>query len=153
MNWNDDRVELLRKLWQDGLSASQIAAQLGGVSRNAVIGKVHRLKLSARGRATAAPARPKKAAKPAGSGAPKSGGRMTSSRPMAVTVGATALKIHYDAEALPLWESAPTTGSEAEIPSEIRSRLAAGGTFYWRVRIDGESGPRAGPLHRFDVAP
>ena len=47
MNWNDERVELLRKLWQDGLSASQIAAQLGGVSRNAVIGKVHRLKLSA----------------------------------------------------------------------------------------------------------
>ena len=43
-----------------GLSASQIAAQLGGVSRNAVIGKVHRLKLSSRGRATAAPARQKK---------------------------------------------------------------------------------------------
>ncbi|WP_244661514.1 GcrA family cell cycle regulator [Mesorhizobium huakuii] len=46
MNWTDERVELLRKLWSEGLSASQIAAQLGGVSRNAVIGKVHRLKLS-----------------------------------------------------------------------------------------------------------
>ncbi|TIT88095.1 MAG: GcrA cell cycle regulator, partial [Mesorhizobium sp.] len=61
MNWTDERVELLRKLWSEGLSASQIAAQLGGVSRNAVIGKVHRLKLSGRGRATAAPARQKKA--------------------------------------------------------------------------------------------
>src|SRR5262245_40116267 len=60
MNWTDERVELLRKLWAEGLSASQIAAQLGGVSRNAVIGKVHRLKLSSRGRATAAPARQKK---------------------------------------------------------------------------------------------
>ncbi|MEP4560994.1 MAG: GcrA family cell cycle regulator, partial [Nitratireductor sp.] len=44
MNWTDERVELLKKLWAEGLSASQIAAQLGGVSRNAVIGKVHRLK-------------------------------------------------------------------------------------------------------------
>ena len=35
MNWTDERVELLRKLWSEGLSASQIAAQLGGVSRNA----------------------------------------------------------------------------------------------------------------------
>ena len=50
MGWTDERVELLKKLWQDGLSASQIAKQLGGVTRNAVIGKVHRLGLS--GRAT-----------------------------------------------------------------------------------------------------
>ena len=60
MNWNDERVELLRKLWAEGLSASQIAAQLGGVSRNAVIGKVHRLKLSSRGRATRCPRAPEK---------------------------------------------------------------------------------------------
>ena len=55
MNWTDERVELLKKLWSEGLSASQIAAQLGSVTRNAVIGKVHRLKLSSRGRSTAAP--------------------------------------------------------------------------------------------------
>ncbi|MEO7026487.1 MAG: GcrA family cell cycle regulator [Caulobacteraceae bacterium] len=55
--WTDERVELLRKLWLDGHSASQIAKQLGGVTRNAVIGKVHRLGLS--GRATPSqPARP-----------------------------------------------------------------------------------------------
>lgn len=50
MAWNDERVELLKKLWSEGLSASQIAGRLGAVSRNAVIGKVHRLGLS--GRAT-----------------------------------------------------------------------------------------------------
>lgn len=54
MAWTDDRVEKLKKLWAEGLSASQIAKELGGVTRNAVIGKVHRLGLS--GRAT--PSRP-----------------------------------------------------------------------------------------------
>jgi GcrA cell cycle regulator len=57
MGWTEERVECLRKLWLDGISASQIAKQLGGVTRNAVIGKVHRLGLS--GRATPSqPARP-----------------------------------------------------------------------------------------------
>ncbi|KAB2939429.1 MAG: GcrA cell cycle regulator [Hyphomicrobium sp.] len=50
MAWTDERVELLKKLWGEGLSASQIAGRLGSVTRNAVIGKVHRLGLS--GRAT-----------------------------------------------------------------------------------------------------
>ena len=48
MTWTEDRVATLSKLWADGLSASQIAKQLGGVTRNAVIGKVHRLGLSGR---------------------------------------------------------------------------------------------------------
>jgi GcrA cell cycle regulator len=61
MAWTDERVEELKKLWSEGLSASQIAKQLGGVTRNAVIGKVHRLGLS--GRAT--PSRPaRRPAKP-----------------------------------------------------------------------------------------
>ena len=54
MSWTDDRVEVLKKMWGEGQSASQIAKELGGVTRNAVIGKVHRLGLS--NRATAAPA-------------------------------------------------------------------------------------------------
>ena len=54
MGWTDERVESLKRLWLDGLSASQIAKQLGGVTRNAVIGKVHRLGLSGR----AAPSQP-----------------------------------------------------------------------------------------------
>jgi len=58
MGWTDERVETLKKLWLDGLSASQIAKQLGGVTRNAVIGKVHRLGLSGR----AAPSHPSRPA-------------------------------------------------------------------------------------------
>jgi GcrA cell cycle regulator len=48
MSWTDERVETLKKMWSDGQSASQIAKELGGVTRNAVIGKVHRLGLSNR---------------------------------------------------------------------------------------------------------
>ena len=49
LSWTDERVELLRRLWIEGLSASRIAAELaGGVTRNAVIGKVHRMGLSGR---------------------------------------------------------------------------------------------------------
>jgi len=57
MSWTDDRVEMLKKLWAEGLSASQIASELGGVTRNAVIGKVHRLGLAGRAKSpgTAAP--------------------------------------------------------------------------------------------------
>lgn len=57
--WSDDRVSTLSKLWADGLSAAQIARQLGGVTRNAVIGKVHRLGLSGR----SAPSRPSRPAR------------------------------------------------------------------------------------------
>ena len=57
MSWTDERVERLSRLWLEGLSASQIAADLGeGVSRNAVIGKVHRLGLSGRATTSAAEA-------------------------------------------------------------------------------------------------
>lgn len=48
MSWTDDRVALLKKLWGEGKTAAEIAKQLGGVTRNAVIGKAHRLKLSNR---------------------------------------------------------------------------------------------------------
>lgn len=48
MSWTDDRVELLTKLWTEGKTAAEIAKTLGGVTRNAVIGKAHRLKLSNR---------------------------------------------------------------------------------------------------------
>ena len=48
MTWTDDRVKFLVKLWSDGKTCSHIAALLGGISRNAVIGKVHRLGLAGR---------------------------------------------------------------------------------------------------------
>ncbi len=69
MSWTDDRVELLKKMWGEGQSASQIAKELGGVTRNAVIGKVHRLGLSNRStsaasaEATAKPVKEKAAPK------------------------------------------------------------------------------------------
>ncbi|MDF0597121.1 GcrA family cell cycle regulator [Psychromarinibacter halotolerans] len=67
MSWTDERVELLKKMWSEGQSASQIAKELGGVTRNAVIGKVHRLGLSNRasGGGAAAEAKPAEAEKPA----------------------------------------------------------------------------------------
>ena len=67
MSWTDERVELLKNMWGEGKSASQIAKELGGVTRNAVIGKVHRLGLSNRAttsKATKEKAAPKEAAKP-----------------------------------------------------------------------------------------
>lgn len=62
MSWTDERVETLKTLWAEGQSASQIAKVLGGVTRNAVIGKVHRLGLASR---TASKPEPAKAAKDA----------------------------------------------------------------------------------------
>jgi GcrA cell cycle regulator len=68
MGWTEERVELLKKLWLEGLSASQIAGILGeGVTRNAVIGKVHRPKLSGRAKpATSAPRARSATPRPAG---------------------------------------------------------------------------------------
>ncbi|SFK03109.1 GcrA family cell cycle regulator [Celeribacter neptunius] len=76
MSWTDERVELLKKMWGEGQSASQIAKELGGVTRNAVIGKVHRLGLSNRAGsgASAKPAaapKAKPAAKPKAEAKPK----------------------------------------------------------------------------------
>src|SRR4029450_4928048 len=48
MSWTDERIERLKAMWTKGATASQIADELGGVSRNAVIGKAHRLGLEAR---------------------------------------------------------------------------------------------------------
>ncbi|MEM9584429.1 MAG: GcrA family cell cycle regulator [Pseudomonadota bacterium] len=74
MSWTEDRVEVLKKMWGEGKSASQIAKELGGVTRNAVIGKVHRLGLSNRS-GGASPAKPaakeKAAAKPKPAEKPK----------------------------------------------------------------------------------
>ncbi len=73
--WSDDRITTLKTLWLDGLSASQIAGRLGGVTRNAVIGKVHRLGLSGRAEPSKParlerPSRPQRARRPAPAKAP-----------------------------------------------------------------------------------
>lgn len=88
MSWTDERIETLRKMWDSGMTATQIAEELGGVSRNAVIGKAHRLGLASRpspvkpnapeAKAAAAPAaevasapRPAPVSKPAPAPAPQ----------------------------------------------------------------------------------
>jgi GcrA cell cycle regulator len=96
MSWNDERVETLKRLWAEGFSASQIAAELGGVTRNAVIGKVHRLGLSGRAKSPSSPApRPRK---------PRSAGPMMRVSRSSVR-GNTALAHAFEVDAEP--EPAP----------------------------------------------
>jgi GcrA cell cycle regulator len=92
-------VELLKKLWTEGLSASQIAGRLGaGVTRNAVIGKVHRLNLSGRAQQprSTQPRAPRKQREPS-----LAGGRPGGGRPGMPTAGSTALKHVLRAEMQP----------------------------------------------------
>ncbi|MCB1155401.1 GcrA cell cycle regulator, partial [bacterium] len=102
MSWTDERVELLKKLWMEGLSASQIAGELGeGVTRNAVIGKVHRLKLTGRAKPATSTARPRAANRaPRRSSGGSAGG--VRRRPSVTTnvIGATALKAEVSTEIL-----------------------------------------------------
>ncbi|WEK06811.1 MAG: GcrA family cell cycle regulator [Candidatus Devosia phytovorans] len=111
--WTDERVETLKKLWMEGLSASQIAGELGeGVTRNAVIGKVHRLKLSARAKPTNSAPRARPAARPAprrvaspsagistmSSAAAKPRPTMQASRPQSIGATALAMDPQMDAQ-------------------------------------------------------
>jgi GcrA cell cycle regulator len=116
MAWTDDRVELLKKLWAEGLSASQIANQLGGVTRNAVIGKVHRLGLS--GRTTTSrtkAARPRRRTSNAPSG--------RSSGPVMRTHGNVALKAYYAPDADEELKPAPALIEELVIPISERASI------------------------------
>ena len=103
MQWTDERVEKLKRLWAEGLSASQIAAQLGGVSRNAVIGKVHRLNLPGRAKAGGSSSAARPAKRPAQTPRPAAfqnrPAANTSTRTVTRTAGATALKEEIEVEA------------------------------------------------------
>lgn len=70
MSWTDERIATLKKMWEGGATASQIAEELGGVSRNAVIGKAHRLGLKSRPSPVKANDKKKPAKKPAAKPAP-----------------------------------------------------------------------------------
>jgi len=103
MGWTEERVELLKKLWAEGLSASQIAAELGNVTRNAVIGKVHRLGLSGRAKPTrSAVSRPRRMRPPRPRG-----------EPGYTTIGNVALKA--DSGALPQARPKPERAPVAEL--------------------------------------
>jgi GcrA cell cycle regulator len=108
LTWTDERVENLKKMWGEGLSASQIAAKIGGgVTRNAVIGKVHRLGLAGRQTAPRAPSTRttvRKETRSPGMAQPR-----MPSQPSMPTAGATALKsyAHLAPKVAPLPEPKP----------------------------------------------
>jgi len=89
MSWTDERVETLKRMWAEGQSASQIAKELGGVTRNAVIGKVHRLGLSNRApgarededETPVVAAKPEPKAEPAAAPRPEPAARVAPERP------------------------------------------------------------------------
>ncbi|MCT7665082.1 GcrA family cell cycle regulator [Shinella kummerowiae] len=126
MNWTDERVEKLKKLWSEGLSASQIAAQLGGVSRNAVIGKVHRLNLPGRAKAGGTPsaARPKRPAvatpRPSNFAARPVPARVAA-RPAGAIVAKEDIDADFDAqiEQLPV----PANGNKVVVPMSRKLEL------------------------------
>ena len=103
LSWTEERVELLKRLWGEGLSASQIAARLGmGVTRNAVIGKVHRLNLSGRAQQprSTAPRAPRKQREPSLAG-------RGNGMPSMPTAGSNALKPMLRAEVAPRQAALP----------------------------------------------
>jgi GcrA cell cycle regulator len=109
--WTDERVELLKKLWSDGLSASQIAAQMGGVTRNAVIGKVHRLCLSGRARPTSSVPRVRKMRGP------------SMHRPRTFVNGNTVMKTHAQPAARRLPQPVPI--EDIVVPISLNISLLA----------------------------
>jgi len=95
LSWTDERIDQLKAMWEKGLTASQIAEELGGVSRNAVIGKAHRLGLQSRpspvkaNEAPKKPAAPRKPA-PAAAPAPEAAPRAAAPAPQPAPVRAAA---------------------------------------------------------------
>ena len=81
MSWTDERIATLKKMWLQGKSASEIAEKLGGVTRNAVIGKAHRLNLSGRPSPIKKVAVPKKAAAAAPAPAKKPAAPVAKAKP------------------------------------------------------------------------
>ncbi|GAK70327.1 GcrA cell cycle regulator [Agrobacterium rubi] len=126
MNWTDERVERLKRLWAEGLSASQIAAQLGGVSRNAVIGKVHRLNLPGRAKAggTVSTSRPAAAKRPAAattSSAPRAANTFQARAATPRPTMRTAPKDDQDSDSAQVLEYVPVNTSV--LPTSLRLTL------------------------------
>ena len=118
MSWTDERIDQLKQMWERGMTASQIADELGGVSRNAVIGKAHRLGLQARPspvKATdPAPApSPRKAAPPAVE-PPQPAVSPRLVKPKEKPAGATA----SEARPAPAVPTAPAMQAETERPGD-----------------------------------
>ena len=127
MNWTDERVEKLTKLWSEGLSASQIAAQLGGVSRNAVIGKVHRLNLPGRAKSggSQTAARAKRPAPATPRPATTFQARAVTARSVVRPIGNTVAKeeIETDFETQREQLPVPSNGNNVVVPMSRRLEL------------------------------
>jgi len=121
MTWTDERVELLKKLWTDGLSASQIATELGGVTRNAVIGKVHRLSLSGRAKPAATPVA--RARKPATSSSRAVGNARPASPSRPLIAGNTALKPLGQAAPEPRRMPRASDGNDVVVPISLHATI------------------------------
>lgn len=125
MSWTDERVELLKKMWGEGQSASQIAKELGGVTRNAVIGKVHRLGLS--NRATTA-AKPDAKAKAAPKTEPKPKATPRSSEPAAkadAPMEPAPKPLPARKQIIPAGQPLPPQPSANEISPEALAKVSA----------------------------
>ncbi|KIC51216.1 GcrA family cell cycle regulator [Tateyamaria sp. ANG-S1] len=125
MSWTDERVELLKKMWGEGQSASQIAKELGGVTRNAVIGKVHRLGLSNRaggGGATTAKADAKPKAAPKAKAEPKPQPK-TEPAVKPVPVPETKAAVPARKQIIPAGQPLPPQPSANEISPEALAKV------------------------------
>ncbi len=123
MSWTDERVELLKKMWGEGQSASQIAKELGGVTRNAVIGKVHRLGLSNR---ASTPSKSEAKAKPAAKAEAKPKAAPKPAEPVAKQAESPAPKpIPARKQIIPAGQPLPPQPSANEISPEALAKVSA----------------------------
>ena len=116
MSWTDEKVERLKQHWMEGRSASQIASLLGdGLTRNAVIGKVHRLGLAGRAKSpNVGVARPRRPAPPPA--AQRAAARRLAAPAPRLTRGATALAVAPEA----LSEAEPEAFESVVVPMSLR---------------------------------
>ncbi|UUV06888.1 MULTISPECIES: GcrA family cell cycle regulator [Ruegeria] len=126
MSWTDERVELLKKMWGEGQSASQIAKELGGVTRNAVIGKVHRLGLSNR-TAGASPAKAEPKEKPApapkAEAKPKPAPKTEPARPAPAPTAEAKPVVPARRQIIPAGQPLPPQPSANEISPEALAKV------------------------------
>ena len=130
MSWTEERVETLKTMWTEGKSASQIAKELGGVTRNAVIGKVHRLGLSNRSQPAKTAPVDEPAVKPAEAPKPKPAAAKAVEQPTAPAKPAEApvareTPAQRPKPIVPAGQPLPPQPSQSEISEEQRANLAA----------------------------
>ena len=123
MSWTDERVETLKKRWGEGQSASQIAKEWGGVTRNAVIGKVHRLGLSNRTTTTTKAKAAPKAVKEAPKAKPKTKEPVRVANPKTTTEIPTARDLPRKRPIITAGQPLPPQPSASELSAEALAKV------------------------------